>query len=145
MVRTRWIPSEWNPADSVSRGGTAPANPQRRFDDPPTVGSGSELVQQPSEEEGGGGDNFPQNQQRCFPTQQARGGAPQGNSSHLAGRAVDRAALSQEAEAKPVEKSSAVKKSRRSAEKELSRTPDSKEISETLGDVAKVESQCNCK
>ena len=32
----------------------------------------------------------------------------------------------------------------RSAEKELSRTPDSKEISETLGDVEKVESQCNC-
>ena len=71
VVRTRWIPSERNPADSVSRGGTAPSNPQRRFDDPPTVGSGSELVQQPSEKEGRG-DNFPQNQQRCSPTQQAR-------------------------------------------------------------------------
>ena len=143
VVRTRRIPSEWNPADSVSRGGTAPSNPQRRFDDPPTVGSGSELVQQPSEKEGAGR-QFPAEPTEVFSDTTGSGGAPQGSSSHLAGRAVDRAALSQEAEAKPVEKSSAVKKSRRSAEKELSRTPDSKEISETLGDVAKEESQCNC-
>ena len=143
VVWTRWIPSEWNPADSVSRGGTAPSNPQRRFDDPPTVGSGSELVQQPSEKEGAGR-QFPAEPTEVFSDTTGSGGAPQGSSSHLAGRAVDRAALNQEAEAEPVEKSSAVKRSRRSAEKELSRTPDSKEISETLGDVAKVESQCNC-
>lgn len=37
--RLRWIPSEWNPADSLSRGGWSPSLPVRRFgDDTPPLG-----------------------------------------------------------------------------------------------------------
>lgn len=136
VVRTRWIPSEWNPADSVSRGGTAPSDPQRRFDDSPTVGSGSELVQQPSKQERAGR-QFPAGPIEVFSGTASSGGAPQGSSSHLAGRAVDRAQLSQETEAKSVEKSSAIKKCRRGVEKEFSRTTDPKEIIRNIRDTGR--------
>eukprot|EP00438_Fugacium_kawagutii_P012339 Skav221970 [mRNA] locus=scaffold195:898936:903000:- [translate_table: standard] len=40
--RTRWIPSEWNPADSPSRGGWEPSLPVREFwHDPSTAGNSS--------------------------------------------------------------------------------------------------------
>lgn len=48
-VRTRWIPSEWNPADRVSRGGFEPSEPQRDFNDSSPAGSFGELVQSPKE------------------------------------------------------------------------------------------------
>ena len=34
QFRSRWVPSEWNTADSISRGGFVPSIPCRRFDDP---------------------------------------------------------------------------------------------------------------
>ena len=44
IVRSRWIPSEWNPADKPSRGGYIASVPERCFgDDPPPAGNPSDL------------------------------------------------------------------------------------------------------
>jgi len=47
-LRTRWVPSEWNPADAVSRGLWAPSVPKREFwkDDTPTIGDPGRMGQQ---------------------------------------------------------------------------------------------------
>ena len=42
--RSRWVPSEWNPADAVSRGSWCASVPQRNFsDDPQTVGDPGQM------------------------------------------------------------------------------------------------------
>ena len=52
MMKSRWIPSEWNPADAISRGRWQPSIPNRRFThDPPTSWSSDVLVKNNGQDE----------------------------------------------------------------------------------------------
>lgn len=47
LFKTRWIPTEWNPADALSRGKWTPSLPVRHFNDSSTLGVDSNLDEAP--------------------------------------------------------------------------------------------------
>ena len=76
-LRTRWLPSEWNPADAVSRELWTPSVPKKAFwkDDTPAVGNSSTMGQQETETEQSSQTNpnnrrarCPQSSHRCSET-----------------------------------------------------------------------------